>query len=445
HGRMWVESEVGTGSEFHFSVLLKLQPREEEQRSVAPAPQLKDLPVLLVDDNATNRDILRRMLTELGMQVTMSENALAARAAIEEANEGNDPFTVAICDAAMPAIDGFELAEALKQGDDFDGAVIMMLTTIDRHGDARRCRELGIDGYVTKPVRQSDLRNVLLNSLDLAAEPEEELVLSDEPAAAAATRSLRVLLAEDNVVNQRVAVKMLEKRGHRVVVVSDGYRAVELASGEPFDLALLDVQMPEMGGFEATAAIRESERGTGRHLPIIAMTAHALRGDRERCLEAGMDGYVAKPISAAALFDEIARLTPEAVTAGDGDFDEEEDAPVAGEKLFDRASALRRIDGDETLLEELIALFISEYPKQRLAMRDSLKAGDLDALERTAHAVRGALGNFYAEPAGEAARRLEHVAASGEADAAKRALKDLERQVDRLKPHLIGRKQDLAP
>jgi len=444
HGRMWVEGEVGRGSTFRFTVLLKLQPQESEQREIVAPPQLKDLPVLLVDDNATNLAIVQRMLGEWGMQVTATGNALAAREAIEAANERSDPFAIVICDAAMPAIDGFELAEALKQGDDFDGAVIMMLTTIDRHGDAKRCREIGIDGYVTKPIHPSDLMRVLLSSLGHEAGAEEEITLAEPPPAGAGQRSLRVLLAEDNLVNQRVAVKMLEKRGHRVVVVSDGHRAVELLRSEPFDLALLDVQMPEMGGFDATAVIRDEERGTRRHIPIIAMTAHALRGDRERCLEAGMDGYVAKPISAAALFDEIGRLVPEAVSVGADDFDEA-DLPSTGEELFDRAAALRRIDNDEALLDELIQLFISEYPKQRLAMRDAVKDRDFARLERTAHALRGALSNFYAESACDAARSLEHIATTGEADAAKRALKDLEHQVDRLKPHLIARKPDLAP
>ena len=435
HGRMWVESELGKGSTFHFTVLLKLQPREAEQRRPPQPAQLQDLPILVVDDNATSRRVIRQMLESWGMHVDDAAHAAAARQAIEAADQQNEPFAAVICDADMPGIGGFELIGQLKNTPGFDGRVIMMLTSIDRAGDTARCRRLGVDGRVAKPVRQSDLLDALMSALRVDSITDEVVALPQALTPGAPRHRLRILLAEDNAVNREVAARILEKHGHLVTAVTDGRQAVDILRTQRFDLALMDVQMPAMGGFEATTLIREQERSTGRHLPVIAMTAHALKGDRERCFKAGMDGYLSKPISAAALFDEMRRLLPDAATE-DAMAENEADS-LTDEKLLNLEAALARIDGDRALLGELISLFLEEYPAQRATLRTAVKEADFDTLGRTAHALRGALSNFFAQSAMTVAETLEQAAETHDAHAAKIALKHLEREVERLKPHLI--------
>jgi two-component system, sensor histidine kinase and response regulator len=310
-GQMWLESELGRGSAFQFTARFGTQ-----EVGVAPAPPVQfldwsELSVLVVDDNATNRRILEEMLHGWRVRVTTVSGGREALEAMRQASEKQQPYSLVLLDAMMPVMDGFELAEAIKQQPRLAGATIMMLTSADRQGDAARCRELGVAAHLIKPIKQSDLLNSLQQVLGLPAadvrKPAEALLESAELAAVAPpARSLHVLLAEDNAVNQRLALRTLEKHGHTVVVASTGKEALAALDWQTFDLILMDVQMPEMDGFEATVAIRAREQTTGRHVPIVAMTAHAMQGDRERCLEAGMDGYVAKPIQAKELLRAIA-------------------------------------------------------------------------------------------------------------------------------------------
>jgi len=442
HGRMWVESEEGVGSTFHFTALVKLQPPEMEHRVPEAPPQLRDLPVLVVDDNETNRDLVTHLLQALGMQVASADGGPSAQLAVEAAEADGEHFAFLVCDAAMPDMSGFELVERLAGESREHGRVIMMLTAIDRSGDAARCRELGCAGSVTKPIREGELRRAVLTALGVAATPEEELRLHAEAGRGAPQNRLRVLLAEDNPVNQRVAMKMIEKLGHHVTLVQDGRQAVEATGRERFDIVLMDVQMPELSGIEATAAIRERERGGSTHIPIIAMTAHALQGDRERCLEAGMDGYLPKPINVASLYDEMTRFVES------GAAPEESGAPLPSrdpeaELLFDRDGALERLGGDGALLDEVIGLFLQEYPSQRTVMRQAVKAGDRETLARTAHTVKGALSNLHAQRAYDAALALERASSEESEDSdARDALHDLEHEVERLKQHLVIHKPD---
>jgi two-component system, sensor histidine kinase and response regulator len=309
-GRMWLESELGRGSTFRFTARFGTQ-----EAGVAPAPPVQfldwsELSVLVVDDNFTNRRILEEMLHGWRVRVTTVSGGQEALEAMRQANEKDQPYSLVLLDAMMPVMDGFELAEAIKQHPRLARATIMMLTSADRQGDAARCRELGVAAHLIKPIKQSDLLNSLQQVLGLPAadvrKPAEASQESAEVAAALPARSLHVLLAEDNAVNQRLVLRTLEKHGHTVVVASTGKEALAALDWQTFDLILMDVQMPEMDGFEATVAIRAREQATGRHVPIVAMTAHAMQGDRERCLEAGMDGYVAKPIQSKELLRAIA-------------------------------------------------------------------------------------------------------------------------------------------
>jgi CheY-like chemotaxis protein len=268
--------------------------------------------VLVVDDNATNRRILNEMLTHWEMRPSTADGGPAALGCLMHAAAAGTPFPLVLIDAHMPEMDGFELAARIKRTPELAGATIMMLSSADLTGEAARCRELGVAAFLTKPIRQSELLNAILLALGSSATTEPSDAGPEAPAERGC-RGLRVLLAEDNPINKRLALRLLEKRGHSVTIATNGREALAAWAAERFDLILMDVQMPEMDGFEATAAIRARERRNGGHIPIIAMTAHALKGDEERCLAAGMDGYVAKPIQATALFAVIASVAGSAV------------------------------------------------------------------------------------------------------------------------------------
>ena len=298
-GKIWVESEVGRGSQFHFTVRLgRADAKEVKLGTVAPAELLRGVRVLVVDDNQTNCRILEGMLGRWQMKPTAVNGGKAAIEQLSAARGADEPYRLILTDMHMPEMDGFALVEEIRKRPELATATIMMLTSAGHRGDAARCHELGVAAYLLKPIRQSELREAVARVL--GARQEDGAIplitrfsLQDarEPDA-----YLSVLLAEDNLVNQRLAVRLLEKRGHRVVVAGTGLEALAALEKEKFDLVLMDVQMPEMDGLEATAAIREKEKGTGMRLAVVALTAHAMKGDREKCIAGGMDGYLTKPI-----------------------------------------------------------------------------------------------------------------------------------------------------
>lgn len=305
-GRIWLESALGKGSAFHFTANFGVGNREAIQaRDDADPADLQGLPVLVVDDNKTNRTILEKILTHWGMQVTLAESGLAALGEVRRAQELGNPFRLILLDVCMPDMDGFSLVEQIREYPDLSQSTIMMLSSSGMRGDAARCRQLQIAAYLVKPVGQKQLRDSV--TAILAGQQRQGV-----PAPFITRHTLResragfdILLAEDNLINQRLAVKLLEKHGHRVRVAANGREALASLEKGKFQVVLMDVQMPLMGGFEATAAIREKEKATSAHIPIIAMTAHAMIGDREKCLQAGMDGYVSKPIKIKELLEAI--------------------------------------------------------------------------------------------------------------------------------------------
>ncbi|MGH9711769.1 MAG: MHYT domain-containing protein [Candidatus Acidiferrales bacterium] len=307
-GRIWVESEPGKGSRFHFTVRVVQQKAGARTYEPLAPKSLVDLPVLVVDDNRTNRQILVKMLTNWGLKPTAVESGPRALVALRDAAEAGSGFPLVLLDAQMPEMDGFTLADVIKQNPSWAAATVLMLTSAGLRGDANRCRELGIAAYLTKPIKQSDLFDAILIALGTVPPKGAPAPLITRHSVREDRHSLRILLAEDNSVNQVLAVRLLEKRGHKVTVAANGLEALAALDKQPYDLVLMDVQMPEMGGFEATAAIRDRERKTGICIPIVAMTAHAMKGDKEKCIAAGMDAYVAKPLDTDSLFKTIGRV-----------------------------------------------------------------------------------------------------------------------------------------
>jgi PAS domain S-box-containing protein len=307
-GRIWVESKVGQGSTFNFKVNFGLHKGKAKELIPAILEDLKNLRILLVDDNATNRRILKEMFSSWNMKLEAVESGRKALASIEQARKTGKPFSIFLIDSHMPEIDGFTLAEKIKNNADLAGASIVMLTSAGVRGDAARCQKLGISAYLTKPIRQSELLDAIMFVVGASHERRKQAPLITRHTVKESRQRFRILLAEDNVINQKVAIHMLEKRGHKVFVTNNGQEALRALRKDRFDLILMDVQMPKIDGLEATASIREEEKKTGFHIPIIAMTAHALKGDRERCLDAGMDDYIAKPLKAYELIQKIGRV-----------------------------------------------------------------------------------------------------------------------------------------
>ncbi len=431
-GKIWVESVEGQGSTFHFTARLGLQKNNARAALPTAAGSLHHLPVLVVDDNRTNRSILAEVLTGWRMKPVVVESAQAAITAIQQASAAGNPFALLLLDNQMPGVDGYTLAAQIRQQAEAAGAIIMMLTSGGERADAARCRELGIATHLLKPISQSELLEAITMVLSAPPQGPTPPPLITRHSIQTSHRRLHILLAEDNVINQHVVVKMLERQGHTVMVVSNGQEALAALAQEPFDLVLMDVQMPQMGGFETAAAIRTREQETGAHLPIVALTAHAMKGDRERCLAAGMDDYVAKPIEARQLYDVINNLLP---TSGKTPVSE----PSAGRATatIDRAALWEHVNHDEALLKLITDLFVAQYPQQLREIKAAILRGDGPMVEVHAHALKGAVSNFTATAAVEATKQLELIGRQGDLARANQAYAILEKELARLKTALL--------
>jgi signal transduction histidine kinase/CheY-like chemotaxis protein/HPt (histidine-containing phosphotransfer) domain-containing protein len=411
-GRIWVESAPGRGSAFHFTVALDVV---DVKPAAPPAePLLTELRTLVVDDNPVNQRILATQLSRWGMRPACASTGDAAVSILKRSAAEGNAFALVVLDANMPGMDGFDVAAQIAAQPELAGLTIMMLTSSGEYGDAARARALGISAYLTKPVEAGALYDAICRALDATA-PDRAASRAPGGAAPMAARSQRILLAEDNVVNQRVAVGLLSKRGHRVTIANNGAEALAALDAAPFDLVLMDIQMPVMGGIEATAEIRRRERERGGRVRIVAMTAHAMAGDRQRCIEAGMDGYISKPISPAVFYAAVEQGT----TA------REEGDVTPASVAVDRQGLLARVGGDEALLREVVELFLADCPLRLAAIQDALDRADAEALRAAAHALKGAAGNLSAMALVSAARTLERLGAEGRLDPAPSAMRHL--------------------
>jgi two-component system sensor histidine kinase/response regulator len=433
-GELWVESEPAKGSTFHFTT--RFQRRASQQPEPVVPAKARGASILVVDDNRAMRGILGELLVGWGLVPTLAGTAAIGIEAVARAETDGAPFQALLVDADMPDVDGFTFAQQVQQRG-VRAPIVMMLTTASRRDEASSGRELRIAAHVTKPIKKGDLFDAVLQALRPGdAHPTS---LDDAALTPAPMQPLRLLLAEDNLINQKLMRRLLEKAGHEVTLVRNGRAALEALAQTPFDLVLMDVQMPEMDGFEATAAIREREEETGGHIPLIAITAHAMRGDRERCLQAGFDGYVSKPVQFKELFDTIDRLAPHELGAKrrnplPGALPR--DAVVESGAGFDERIALERTGGDRELLKELIAVFLNEIPTWMQALRAAVDGRDAAAVRRVAHAVKGAVDSCGASGAFDAAMLLERVGVSGDLAGAPAALAALERRIERARAEL---------
>ena len=439
-GRIWVESEEGKGSTFHCTVRFGLGTPKTKRTDLV---SLRGLKVLVADDHPTNRRILEEVLKSWEMEVELVASGSAAIAALEASAQ---PFDIVLMDLMMPEMDGLETMAIIRENEAFAQVPVLLLSSADRAGYSARSRSLGIARSLIKPVKQSDLLEAIGAALEAAppVETRRSEAPEDEPAAVErhpqywGRTARRVLLAEDGAINQQVAVRLLEERGHSVVVVNNGRAAVEQVAAQPFDVVLMDVQMPEMDGLEATAAIRRAEAQTGEHVPIVAMTAHAMKGDRDRFLAAGMDGYVAKPVRPHELYAAVEGGGPDA----------EAGLLAPADVSFEWDAALESIGGDEAMLRDLAEMFFAECPKLMQQIHEHIAAADGPELRRAAHTLKGSAHVFGAAAAAEAAHRLEEIGREGfdgelsrtEAFAdAEEALALLEDEVARLLPALRER------
>ena len=453
NGRIWLDSNLDQGSTFHFSASFGIA-SEPISKPALENIDLQGLSILIVDDNATNRRILHEVVSGWQMQPTCVDCGQAALTAITEAARHGQPFSLVLLDGMMPRMDGFHVAERINALPELTNLMVMMLSSADRVEDAAQCRTLGLANYLRKPVSASELFDAIQTALGgRITERYAPLQSAAEPLATG-NRSFNILLAEDNVVNQRVAVRILEKRGHIVTTVANGQEAVQALACEKFDLVLMDVQMPLMDGLEATVAIRLAERKIGGYVPIIAMTAHAMRGDRERCLTAGMDDYVSKPVDAQQLFaviertsntcqiaaqaakthpmarrtDSVSAVIAESATPA---------KPAAAEALtFDLNSLRVRLEEDFELLEELVELFLESSPGLLLEIESAVLHRDCHTVERAAHALKGALHNLCAGPCAQAAQELESLGKSNDEAKLDQSLATLQHELHRLRAEL---------
>jgi len=429
-GKVWVESTIGIGSEFHFTIQLGHgEKRNLTVNDPVPLTILRGVKVLIVDDNRTNRRILKGLLRHWEMEPNAVPGGAQALAEISAAHASGRPYDLILTDMHMPVMDGFNLVEKIREQSLRSTATIMMLTSGGHRGDAARCGELEIAAHLLKPVRQSELREAIARALSTAARPPlAPNVGQDSPLKQRKPpRSLQILLAEDNLVNQKLAVRLLEKRGHCVLVVGNGREALAALEGSSYDLVLMDVQMPEIDGIEATIELRKREKTTGHHQVVVAMTALAIKGDRERCINAGMDGYLTKPIRTRELDEVLDSHLEHLRTPSAGP--EESDAR---ENTVDTSELLERLDGDFSFLPELIEIFRLDYPRQLKAMREAVSRQNAPELAKACHMLKGATSNLAATKASAITRDLEEKATSGDLIDAAFTLQELEKELGRV-------------
>jgi len=440
-GEIGVESKEGRGTEFWFTARFIKQLEQVHDRT--PSADVCGVRILVVDDNATNREILLIQFTAWGARTDDASDGKTGLYRLREAVEAGDPYQVAVLDMQMPGMDGETLGKAIKADTALMDTRLMMLTSLGQRGDARRLEEIGFAAYLTKPVRQSDLFDSLVAILTGETRKVARPMVTRHSIHDMRRGSVRILLAEDNITNQQVAIGILKKLGLSADAVANGAEVVKALEAICYDLVLMDCQMPEMDGYEATARIRNPQSKVSNHdIPIIAMTAHAMTGDREKCLEAGMNDYVPKPVDPKVLAEILDKWLPQ-----DSDKSEKIKGARAAESavgaesgaksiiipVFDRAALMERLMDDEDLAQVVISGFIQDIPRQIKSFKDCLDTGDASGAERQAHTIKGASANVGGEILRAVALKMEKAGKTGDLDTVKAVMPELEAQFEILK------------
>ncbi|HEY5387386.1 MAG TPA: response regulator, partial [Thermoleophilia bacterium] len=465
-GDMGVETEVGSGSTFWFTAAFAKQtprPDGEADDLERELVEIAGVKVLTVDDNATNRKVLAGMLEAWHCRHDEVDGAAEAVEALRAAQAAGDPYRVVILDMMMPEVDGEALGRMIKEDPVLAGSELVMMTSMGARGDANRLEELGFAAYLTKPVKQSQLFDclmVVLERRERRDEVGETRIVTRHALADRDKRRVRILVAEDNPVNQKVALKILEKMGYRAVAVANGLEALAALERERYELVLMDVQMPQMDGTTATRLIRDPESAVLDHtVPVVALTAHAMAEDRDACLASGMDDYLSKPIQPEKLADVLARwvkpgaahepsiggprrVSPaaagEPVASGEWTVGGDGAAEAAPPPVFDQAVLLHLLDGDQDAVADIVAEFLADMPRQIEALGTALAAGDAASARRGAHTIKGASANVGAAALRAAAGAIEGAAASGDLESARRLESGAVRELERLQAELDG-------
>ncbi len=423
-GRLWLESRPGEGSHFHFTVPLKIAPAGSSEILPASASVLDGFPLLIVEADATKRRELATVLGKWNADLHFSRSTLEAIGEIERQMTGKQPRRpVVLLGGMQPEMDAFTAVRRIRGNPGMTELPVILLSSSPARGDGARCLELGIDGYLARPFDANKLVEMVA-SVVVRKAGWERPVLTHHTIREAKKR-LRVLVAEDNLVNRTVAARKLEKRGHWVTAVANGAEAVAAFDIARFDVILMDVQMPIMDGLEATSIIRGKELVTGGHVPVIALTAHAMTGDRERCLESGMDDYLTKPFKTSQLFIAVERGL-ETASVGESN----------GAQVLNWEALMERIDGDRDLVRQLVTVFHAETPPLVQAIRTAVERADSASIGRAAHRLRGTLTTLGAEAASEPALRLEVLSRERNLTLAPEILTELQTELDRLEPEL---------
>jgi PAS domain S-box-containing protein len=440
-GQIGVDSTEGRGTECWFTVRLGRQAQPTPQDTL-PA-EIQGLHLLIADDNATNREVLRAQIHSWGMRVEEAVDGPAALCALHKARDAGDPFLVAIVDMRMPGMDGAALGRAVRSDDRLKDTHLVMMTSQDQRGQFKRMHEIGFDACLTKPVRVSDLCRCLSSVLTERAAGQNKRLLPKQPSLREIRRGVvRILLAEDNITNQHVALGILKKLGLRADAVANGLEAVKALEAMPYDLVLMDVQMPEMNGLDATRQIRNTVSAVLRHdIPIIAMTANAMQSDRENCLAAGMSDFLAKPLTPQALARKLDQWLPKdpagrdpaaPVNAESDSTPEIKTAAASESQIFDSRGLMSRLMDDQNLAQIIIKAFLEDMPKQIDALRNYLAAGDVDSALRQAHTIKGASANLGGEALRAVAFKMEDAARNGDLKTVAESMPQLEYEHIRL-------------
>ncbi len=433
-GQICIDSKENEGTTMSFVVSLGRSTCRNAESIARQKDVIKGMAVLIIDDNKINRMVLDHILNSWQARPTCAESGLEGLGLMAKEHKAGRKFDLVLLDVCMPEMDGFEVARRIKDDPIFKDATIMMLSSAARREDAKRCREMGVAAYLAKPIRQSVLLETIV-SICKGPKHEEDSSQKPQPEAVKPQRPLNVLLAEDNLVNQKLGVRILEKNGHKVTVAGNGLQVLAESEKQKFDVILMDVQMPEMDGIEATVAIRKREAGTGEHVPIVAMTAHAMSGDREECLEAGMDGYISKPVNRDALNRTLAEVTgnqptPQGQDGANSIAEIENEIDVTD--VVDVTGAMNRVGGDMAFYGELVDLFVESCPQSISAIAGAISRSDAKGLKEAAHSFKGALGSLGAKPAFEIAAKLEEMGREGTLDGAKETFLTMENETQRL-------------